>query len=63
MNKHFKNLNERDLHQMKTELGSIYIALWKGSKDPTIEILFSKPNPEKWGFVECKVVDNSRGES
>jgi len=60
MDKTFKNFNDRDLHRMKQEpSGVVYIAIWKASKDPKLEILFSKPDPEKWDFVECKVVNNS----
>lgn len=58
----FKNLNDRDLQRIKTEPGSVYIALWKGSQDPKIEILFSKPSPEKWDFVECRVANKIRHE-
>jgi len=52
-----RNLNELLLHRLKAEAGSIYIALWKGSKDPKIELLVKEPDPDKWDFVEVRVVD------
>jgi len=52
-----KNNNERHLRRMRhPDTKTVYIAIWKGSKDPKIEILFKKPDREKWKFVKCKVL-------
>ena len=50
-----RNQNEFDLNKARFKPGFFYIALWKKSRDPKVEILFSRPNPDQWEFIECKV--------
>jgi len=56
-----RNFNDKLFEKIKSlsissgQPTKIWIVMWKMSKDPKIEIMCKKPDPEYWDFIECEV--------